>query len=185
MGDLTPGVFFTLNGAFLGVAFRVPVTLSSKLYPTLGFSLSSEVTFNFGQQPFKYNLLRRDWMVEGARHQPANLLDAVQFRQRIIAAAATEPQTPSGSAQPSPNRIVLRHVLRSMFRQHREEGTTSAPQELMLAVEMMADDDADGVGNEDSATNDDDVGDDDSVTDDDEDGEDVEVGFEVDDEMER
>jgi len=46
-------IFFTLNGAFLGIAFE---DVYGELYPTVGIDAEVNVTFNFGRAPFKFDL---------------------------------------------------------------------------------------------------------------------------------
>jgi len=48
-------IFFTLNGCFLGYAFR---RVSGKLFPTVGIDAKVNVTFNFGRAPFVFDLLK-------------------------------------------------------------------------------------------------------------------------------
>eukprot|EP00298_Acanthocystis_sp_HF-20_P013230 c20263_g1_i2.p1 GENE.c20263_g1_i2~~c20263_g1_i2.p1 ORF type:complete len:367 (+),score=126.51 c20263_g1_i2:24-1124(+) len=54
-------IFFTKNGEFLGHICEISETFTQPLYPCLGVSLRSAVTWNLGEEPFKYNLLSRDW----------------------------------------------------------------------------------------------------------------------------
>lgn len=48
-------IFFTLNGKFLGTAFS-EVRTSLELYPTVGIDAHCSVRFNFGAQPFAFDL---------------------------------------------------------------------------------------------------------------------------------
>lgn len=48
-------IFFTLNGAYLGVAFS-EVSLTDELYPVVGIDASYAVSWNFGATPFKFDL---------------------------------------------------------------------------------------------------------------------------------
>ena len=50
----TKSIFFTLNGEFLGDAFKSVV---GDLYPTVGIDSSCDVIFNFGFAPFQFDLL--------------------------------------------------------------------------------------------------------------------------------
>ena len=53
---VTRSVFYTLNGTMLGTAFeQVPIDLD--LYPTVGIDANCSVQFNFGMQPFHFDLL--------------------------------------------------------------------------------------------------------------------------------
>lgn len=51
----TRTIFFTLNGRFLGDAFRVA---SGELFPTVGIDAEVSITFNFGRAPFAFDLLK-------------------------------------------------------------------------------------------------------------------------------
>jgi hypothetical protein len=46
-------IFFTLNGAYLGVAFS---NVTGKFYPTVGIDANVQVLFNFGLLPFAFPL---------------------------------------------------------------------------------------------------------------------------------
>lgn len=48
-------IFFTLNGRFLGVAFR-DIKLWKELFPTVGIDAQAKVCMNFGLAPFVFNL---------------------------------------------------------------------------------------------------------------------------------
>ncbi|KAL7896114.1 concanavalin A-like lectin/glucanase domain-containing protein [Trichoderma sp. TUCIM 5745] len=66
--DFDNGVaFFTLNGKYLGIAFR---RIQGKLYPAVSFEYASEgcqVLANFGQKPFLFDL--SEWNAEEAQSQ--------------------------------------------------------------------------------------------------------------------
>jgi hypothetical protein len=49
----TRTIFFTLNGRFLGDAFRVA---GGELFPTVGIDAEVSITFNFGRAPFVFDL---------------------------------------------------------------------------------------------------------------------------------
>lgn len=48
------GIFFTLNGEFLGYAWT-EVDLSARLFPTIGIDTNSPIELNFGSTPFAYD----------------------------------------------------------------------------------------------------------------------------------
>ena len=48
-------IFFTLNGAYLGAAFTAK-PLQLPLYPVAGIDSFSSVSFNFGAEPFAFDL---------------------------------------------------------------------------------------------------------------------------------
>lgn len=48
-------IFYTLNGSYLGPAF-LDVNIGSSYFPTVGIDAYVSVTFNFGCQPFEYDL---------------------------------------------------------------------------------------------------------------------------------
>lgn len=50
------GIFFTLNGRMLGVAFLMESSPNLKLYPCIGVDAPWSVTINFGQRPFLLDL---------------------------------------------------------------------------------------------------------------------------------
>lgn len=63
-------IFFTINGALLGTAFR-NVPIEKALYPTVGIDAHCSVHFNFGATtPFVYNLLRHIEEYPAAEMQP-------------------------------------------------------------------------------------------------------------------
>jgi hypothetical protein len=49
-------IFYTLNGKMLGTAFT-DVPCDVDLYPTVGIDTNCSVSFNFGMQPFKFDLV--------------------------------------------------------------------------------------------------------------------------------
>jgi len=50
-------IFYTLNGAFLGVAFT-DAPCNKELYPTVGIDANVSVQLNFGLKPFQFNLVQ-------------------------------------------------------------------------------------------------------------------------------
>jgi len=48
-------IFYTLNGSLLGVAFTARPQLLP-LFPVVGIDSHTEITFNFGQEPFKFDV---------------------------------------------------------------------------------------------------------------------------------
>jgi len=53
------GIFFTLNGEFLGVPFVIDdsIQLEVPLFPCVGIDAHSDLSFNFGAKPFRFDLL--------------------------------------------------------------------------------------------------------------------------------
>jgi hypothetical protein len=49
----TREIFFTLNGDFLGVAFR---DVKGTLFPTIGIDALHPIAVNFGERPFAFGL---------------------------------------------------------------------------------------------------------------------------------
>jgi len=55
----TKEIFFTLNGVYLGVAFKLEGEGGREdvpLYPTVGIDSSHPVQLNFGEEPFVFDL---------------------------------------------------------------------------------------------------------------------------------
>lgn len=50
------GIFFTLNGHFLGVAFQFRSFAEPRLWPLVGIDATWEVAMNFGSRPFSFNV---------------------------------------------------------------------------------------------------------------------------------
>ena len=52
------GIFFTLNGRFLGYAWtNLKFVMQHRLYPTMGFDTNQPVDWNFGDREFMFDLL--------------------------------------------------------------------------------------------------------------------------------
>jgi hypothetical protein len=49
------GIFFTLNGTFLGYAWR-GICFDTPLYPTVGVDSNQPLEINFGHRPFRFNV---------------------------------------------------------------------------------------------------------------------------------
>ncbi len=49
------GIFFTLNGHFLGVAFQFRSQQEPRLWPCVGIDATWELAFNFGSKPFVFD----------------------------------------------------------------------------------------------------------------------------------
>ena len=49
------GIFFTLNGHFLGVAFQFRAFAEPRLWPCVGIDASWELSINFGSRPFCFD----------------------------------------------------------------------------------------------------------------------------------
>lgn len=49
------GIFFTLNGHFLGVAFQCRSQHEPRLWPCVGIDATWELAFNFGSKPFAFD----------------------------------------------------------------------------------------------------------------------------------
>lgn len=50
------GIFFTLNGHFLGVAFQFRSFAEPRLWPLVGIDATWDVAVNFGSRPFSFNV---------------------------------------------------------------------------------------------------------------------------------
>eukprot|EP00300_Choanocystis_sp_HF-7_P001759 c11411_g1_i2.p1 GENE.c11411_g1_i2~~c11411_g1_i2.p1 ORF type:complete len:361 (-),score=50.28 c11411_g1_i2:816-1898(-) len=87
-----PEIFFTRNGRFCGSMMRLqhfPFD-ALPLFPTLGVSLGSGVRWNFGERPFAYDLLQRDWETE--EPEQSRHLVTLPTRQQMTRRAAARLQ---------------------------------------------------------------------------------------------
>jgi len=50
------GIFFTVNGNFLGIGFRLEATVSRLLHPCFGIDAHWPIAANFGAQPFRFDI---------------------------------------------------------------------------------------------------------------------------------
>jgi hypothetical protein len=83
---VTGGIFFTLNGDFLGYGWtNVDVEfLQQDLYPTIGVDSNCPVATNFGEKPFKFNfgsiverqrdIVRECWVARGPDGLPVTTI---------------------------------------------------------------------------------------------------------------
>ena len=84
----TRQIFYTHNGRFLGVAF-VAKASTLPLYPVVGLDSHHSIRFNFGTQPFAFDLdalplpLRRAADLEAAHHSPPHL-SAFRLAMRFL-----------------------------------------------------------------------------------------------------
>ena len=49
------GIFFTLNGTFLGVCFLLRAFAEPRFWPCVGIDAAWDLSFNFGARPFRFN----------------------------------------------------------------------------------------------------------------------------------
>lgn len=49
------GIFFTLNGSFLGVCFLLRAFAEPRFWPCVGIDAAWDLSFNFGSRPFLFN----------------------------------------------------------------------------------------------------------------------------------
>ena len=75
----TRQIFFTHNGAFLGVAF-VAKPSHLPLYPIVGLDSHAPVHFNFGQRPFRFDLERLPMSLLRLQAEPALSLRLMAMR---------------------------------------------------------------------------------------------------------
>lgn len=65
-------IFFTVNGNYQGIAFAtIDLIEGQVLYPTVGIDAEVKVTFNFGNEPFKFDL--REFIAK--RENEAKIID--------------------------------------------------------------------------------------------------------------
>jgi len=55
-GGFLRGIFFTVNGDFLGIGFRLEASVSRLLHPCFGIDAHWPIVVNFGAQPFSFDV---------------------------------------------------------------------------------------------------------------------------------
>jgi len=83
--DHKRGIFFTLNGEFIGMPFLVDeVPLHIPLWPCVGIDAPWMVKFNFGQQPFQFDL---DQAISAPEVRLSSIFDTLEVWTKLPAFA--------------------------------------------------------------------------------------------------